>query len=70
MSNKVGLHGAREWHFCAIDNAGSFEWYKIKIPSDSSQESHTMSYVNPACFLQPIHSDFLRMAADPEGRAC
>lgn len=35
--------------------------YKIKIPSDSSQESHTMNYVNPACFLQPVHSDFLRM---------
>lgn len=44
--------------------------YKIKILSDSSQESHTMNYVNPACFLQRIHSDFLRMAADPEGRAC
>lgn len=44
--------------------------YKIKIPSDSSQERHTMNYVSPACFLQPVHSDFLRMAADPEGRAC
>lgn len=44
--------------------------YKIKIPSDSSQERHTMNYVSLACFLQPVHSDFLRMAADPEGRAC
>lgn len=44
--------------------------YKIKIPSDSSQESRTMNYVYPACFLQTIHSDFLKMAADPEGRAC
>ena len=30
MSNKVALHGAREWHFCAIDNAGSFEWLQNK----------------------------------------
>jgi len=30
MSNKVGLHGARERHFCAVDNAGSFEWLQNK----------------------------------------
>ena len=53
MSNKVALHGAREWHFCAIDNAGSFEWLQNKntfwlISGESYHELCQSSLFSPA----------------------